>query len=700
MDKVGHFVGKIVGFLFLLSASFFLNAQNMQKIDSLKKKLTAISGESRFSVLVDLAWEYRFAYPDSTIIYAQQGSTLAQELNLPLGRAKALNYIGVAYVYKGNPLKAYDYYNQALAVSLQQNDSIQLAYSNNNLGNLLFNQGLLAKAYDYYIKSYAIFQKLNDRSGLAYTLQSLGNLQLSQKDFDQSEKQFYEAYRLRLKLGNKRDIMSSLIMVGKLYYERKEFEKSTRILFQADSVGQLIHDEINLAEIKILVAKNYIELGRIDEAEQVAEAGAKVITRLQFKRLLSESLLILGNIKMQRGKFREASDLLKSSLKISFEIRDLKAQMNAYRQLWKLSEAQQNKSEAVAYMNQYLILNDSIKDLDLTRQVERLQFQLDIEKKEKENELLKLTKANQSVVIGKQQAQNVLLFLVLVCLLALAGISWYYNRKRRRTNLRLKAQNMFIELQRQQIEKRNIDLSAQNQNLEDLNHEKDVIMSIVAHDLKSPLTSILGLLNLMTKEGELLPVHREYLRMIREVTQSNLNLIVDLLDVNALQTDLQVPKPVAFDLDALLDERISIFQFAAENKKIALRLTHPPEGSVVSNPGYISRIVDNLVSNALKFSPRGSSVDVDAKLIDGILRLAIKDNGPGFSETDKLLLYQRFKRLSARPTAGESSNGLGLAIVKTLVDRLQGEITLNSTAGKGSEFIVRIPVQIVEMVSA
>jgi signal transduction histidine kinase len=121
---------------------------------------------------------------------------------------------------------------------------------------------------------------------------------------------------------------------------------------------------------------------------------------------------------------------------------------------------------------------------------------------------------------------------------------------------------------------------------------------------------------------------------------------------------------------------------------------------VKSNPGYLSRIIDNLVSNAIKFSKNGSMVSTNATIENGYFNLIVKDNGPGFSDDDKKLLYQRFKKLSARPTAGESSNGLGLAIVKTLVERLNGEISLTSELGKGSEFIVRIPIKVVESISA
>lgn len=693
-------MNKIIGSSLLLLIAPVLVAQNLLKIDSLKKELPHASVENRYQLLNELAWEYRFAFPDSTIIYGEKAYWLATQLRLPSDRARALNYQGVAYNYKGDRLKAYDLYSKALSVSSSQNDSIQIAHSNNNIGRLLFEQGLLSKSYGYYSKSYNIFKKLGDHYGLAYTLQSLGTLQRSQKDYIQSEKNYLEALRIRLELRNPRDIMSAHIFLSRLYYERKEFEKSTTSLLKADSLGQLIHDEINLSEVKMLLAKNYIELGRLNEAEKVAELGAKVISKSNYTHAQPETMLILGKIKSQKGKLREAEAYFKSSLKLAIDIKDLQGQMDAFQNLWKLAETERNKPEAVQYLNQYLVLNDSIKDLDLTRQVERLQFQLEIEKKEKENDLLKLNEAHQAVVIDRQRGQNVLLFVVLLFAFSLAGALWYYSRKRSRTNMMLEAQNKFIELQRKQIEKRNTDLSAQNHKLADLNHEKDMLMNIVAHDLKSPLARIMGLANLLGKEGQLQSSQQEYLRLLKDVTQSNMDLIVDLLDVNALQTEKEEPKAMEFEVGQLLEERIAFFQYLSINKKIELHLNHELENPVKSNPGYLSRIIDNLVSNAIKFSNKGSTVNVTAKIMDGSLILSVQDNGPGFSDEDKQLLYQRFKKLSARPTAGESSNGLGLAIVKTLIDRLHGEIILNSELGKGSEFIARIPIKVTESISA
>jgi len=693
-------MNKILGLLLLSFAPALLVGQNMQKIDSLKNELKHSSDQNRYDLLTSLAWEFRFAYPDSTVIYGEKAYALANQLNLRTDKARPLNYIGVAYNYKGERLKAYDFFSQALDVATRQNDSIQIAHSNNNLGRLFFEQGILAKAYDYFIRSYNIFKKTNDLSGLAYTLQSLARLQGSQRDFIQAEKNYFEAYQIRLQLKNNRNIMSALMMLGRLHFDRKEFEKSNRYLLKADSLGQLNNDEINLSEVKILLAKNYIEMGRLNDAEKVGEIGAKVISRSQYMHIQPETMLILGKIKFQKGKTKEAEAYFKSSLKLAIEIKDLQGQMDAFKMLWKSAEANRNKQEAMHYMNQYLVLNDSIKDLDFARQIDRLQFQLEIEKKEKENELLKLNEAHQAAIIDRQRSQNLLLFIVSLFAISSAGVAWYYSIKRRHANLVLAAQNKFIDLQRKQIEKRNVDLSIQNQKLGDLNHEKDMLMNIVAHDLKSPLARILGLANLLSVDGQLQPSQQEYLRLLKDVTQSNFDLIVDLLDVNALQTGDEDLKATVFHAGQLIEERITFYQYLAATKKIDLQLNHDLDKPVKSNPGYLSRIIDNLVSNAIKFSQNGATINVNATILNGSLTLTVKDNGPGFSEEDKLLLYQRFKKLSARPTAGESSNGLGLAIVKTLTDRLHGEISLTSESGEGSEFTLRIPIKVVESISA
>jgi len=679
-------------YIFILPflAAFSSFGQNISLIDSIARELKTAEGRERFELLNDLAWEHRFASQDTTISYANKAYQYGKSLNLTTGLARPLNIMGVGFNYKGERLLAYEYYSEALKLATGQNDSAQIAHANNNIGRLFFEQGLLGRAYQHFIKAKSIFQDINDSSGLAYIYQSLGNLYKVQHDYRKAEENFLKAYQIRLRLANTRDIMSAMLYIARLHQETGQWQKSISYLKLADSTGQVINDKINLAEIKTYLAESYLNVGLIKEAEFVGQAGVQVIEQLNNVRMKPQAYHIMGQIFAKKGSLKKAEDYFTSSLDVATRIKDLSSQMKAYYDLWKISEARGNEQQRLLSMNQYLLLKDSIKDLDLARRVERLQFEIEIERKEQENTLLKAQDEIQQAVIQQQKLQNIILIVIIGFVSIMGLMLWQNNKKRREVNEHLILQNDEIQKQREEIFHQNQKLSKRNLQLAELNHEKDTLMSIVAHDLKSPLNRIKGLADLMQLEGSLPDDQKIYVRMMRDATDAGLDLIIDLLDVHMLEENVE-PTYSPFDLSKFLLEKIEEFMQAAEAKNIHLYITRVSSDEVYCDYDYLNRIMDNLLSNAIKFSERGSTVVVAADCLPDEFWISVKDHGPGFTSYDKEQLYQKFKKLTARPTGGETSNGLGLAIVKTLVDRLRGKIELSSEGGKGSEFIVRIP---------
>jgi signal transduction histidine kinase len=663
--------------------------QNLNLIDSIRHKLSVSEGRQRFNLLNSLAWEYRFAHPDSTVFYSNQAYNLGRKLDLSKGLAQSLNYVGIAYNYKGERLLAFENYNKALQVAIGQRDSLQIAHANNNIGRLFYDQGLLSRSYDYFVKARFIFHAINDSSGLAYAYQSLANLYKTQRDYRKAEDSYLKAYRLRLKLGNSRDIMSALNYLGRLYLESEQLDKSIHYFRMADSTGHVINDEINLAEIKVYLSESYLKKGLLKEAETMTASGIDVIVKRSNVRLLPQAYNIIGQIMLEKKDYKGAKQYFHMALDVATRIKDLNAQMKAYFYLWKVSEKQNDTIELLKNHNQYLVLKDSIKDLDLARQVERLQFEIEIQRKEQENELLKANHARTEATIQQQRLENIILIAIIGFITILGFLIWRNGVKRREANEKLVGQNAEIQKQREEIVKQNEKLSKRNQQLSDINHEKDTLMSIVAHDLKSPLNRIKGITDIMELEG-VSDDQRVYIKMTKDATQAGLDLITDLLDVHMLEENVE-PNYTTFDLSKFLLEKMQHFMPAAEAKNIHLYITRVSNDLIFTDLDYLSRIMDNLLSNAIKFSDRNATVVVAAGKLADEFWISIKDQGPGFSSHDRQMIFQKFKKLSAKPTAGETSNGLGLAIVKTLVDRLNGNIELTTEKGKGSEFIVRIP---------
>lgn len=667
------------------------SAQDLERINSIKQELAgAEESIERFTLLSDLAFEYRFANPDSTIYFTLQAEELGKKLKIGLGLARPLNFRGVAYNYKGERLKAYETYQEALEIAEAQHDSLQIAHAKNNIGRVFFDQGLLSRSYEYFLEAIPLFEALHDSTGMAYGYQSLANLYRTQKDFVKGEEYFNKALAIRLKLGRTRDIMSAWTYLGRLYNEAGQYPKATVCLLKADSGYAVTKDQINMAETRIFLAENYIEDNKVEEAEKIFQKGYDVIIKSSVIRFQPRLFITLGKIEFLKNNYAKAHEHFQRGLNVARSIEDLALQMEAHLYLSKVAEKLSRPEEQMSNYNQYLILKDTLKDLDVARQVERLEFELEIEKRDQENRLLKLNQERNNAIIKQQRYQNIALFIAVLSLLILGTVVWRNGRKRELANIKLARQNAEIEKQRGEILKQNEALGHQNHKLSELNHEKDTLMSIVAHDLKSPLNRIHGLVEVIRLEGGLDGEKAKLLKMIESSTQSGLDLITDLLDVHEIEENRNI-LDASIDMQEFLKSRLESFRAVAIAKGMNIQFGENSLGKVHSSVEYLNRIFDNLISNAIKFSPRGSVITLSSGLENGMAWVSVKDQGPGFQELDKKFVYQKFKRLSARPTGGESSNGLGLAIVKTLVDRLQGEIILNSAPGKGSEFIVKFP---------
>jgi len=676
---------------FLLLLVFGVSAQNIILIDSLRKKLKKASPEEKFVIWNAIGFDYRYSYPDSTIYYCNKAYELGRQLELTKDLSKPLSFIGLASANKGDYTTSIDYHHQAIEIAQQQNDSIQLAFGYNNLGRMFFDQGDLVRAYDNLIRAKDIFEVTKDASGLAYVYRSLANLFKSQSDFAKALEMSGKAYELRLKIGEPRTLTSATLELGLVQQAAGNSPKALESFKKADSMATTINDPVTRAEVGLGLAEVLIELGDKKAAFDKAQHVLNIITNKTNQRLFLRATLLQAKYYFDEGSDR-AMPLLEQIIVEAENSGTPSFQRDAAYYLAEIYKRKKNQMLSNEYLSRYKILNEMLQNTDLSRQIDRLQFQLEIEKKERENEVLKAEQAKNTALIGKQRFQNILLVIAAVSVTVIALITWSNSRKRRLINHKLALQNSHIVVQREEISQQNENLYRNNQELHDLNQEKNTLMNIVAHDLKSPLNRIYGLANIMEMEGGLASQQKEYVQLIKDATRSGLGLITDLLDVNELEEVKAKPKLDLINLENIVQGKIKSFQEQVDNKSIHIQYQNEVNDKIYSDANYIERILDNLLSNAIKFSPKQSTIELSTSLQSNWLTLKVKDQGPGFSDLDRQFLFQKFRKLSARPTGGESSNGLGLAIVKTLVDRLNGEIDLTSEIGKGSQFEIKIPV--------
>jgi PAS domain S-box-containing protein len=228
------------------------------------------------------------------------------------------------------------------------------------------------------------------------------------------------------------------------------------------------------------------------------------------------------------------------------------------------------------------------------------------------------------------------------------------------------------------------------------NEEKNHFLGIAAHDLRTPLNTILGLITLFKLKNENLTADQlEYLQYMEKSCVSMQLLINDLLDINRIEQGLNTLHPSQVSLIALLDQQLHAFKEIAKKKDISLILEDSPDVMLTTDPEALCRVFENLLSNAIKFSQQHTAVTIRVTNHRTHVSVDIIDHGPGILKEEMGMLFNKFQRLSARPTGGESSSGLGLSIVKELITTLQGKITVESEINKGTTFTIELPLTLV-----
>jgi signal transduction histidine kinase len=266
-------------------------------------------------------------------------------------------------------------------------------------------------------------------------------------------------------------------------------------------------------------------------------------------------------------------------------------------------------------------------------------------------------------------------------------------------SLRAYSDIMTIESYRQHLEdkvaERTCELQHKNEELIKVNQEKNEFLGIAAHDLKNPLAAIQALANLIKTSWDDFPQEKiiEFADMIEVSALKMFSLITNLLDVNAIESGKRILFCNQVDILPSLQTVVNNYQRRAEEKQITLQFQFIEDSyNVWADENALFQVLDNLISNALKYSPHGKKVLVEIVKDEKTVCCKISDEGPGLSEAEQQKLFLKFVRLTPRPTGGEHSTGLGLFIVKKLIDGMNGKVWCESQLDKGSIFVLEFPL--------
>lgn len=560
------------------------------------------------------------------------------------------------------------------------------------VGIIYRNQSTFDLAMEEFLRALDISRAVGNDRAVASLYNNIATIQSQEGSKEEAIATYRQARQFLLQENMITESTIPLLNIATSYYELGQYERALTV-FDTVETELLAHkDERGLGSVYNNLGQLYTDMGDYEKAIDYFEKSMvykrkvdDVIGQSDLKRNYAEAL-------RKSGKLQEGLEKLREGLKL---VENLDANMqvaNIYEEFAMNYEAKGDIDKAYKFFKQYAALKDSIETSQQQEKLAKFQTMYKLNQKDAQIALLNKDKEVKDATLEKQQYFSMLL-LTGIGLLILVIITLGFNiRSRQRANAVLQKKNDQIDAQKAEIQNQNEALRKQNERLEDLNREMDGVLHIVAHDLKAPLNRTSGLAHLVEISGPLTEEQISFIRLIEQVNQDAGRMILDLLDLHKIgqpETRLHFSE---FELNKLMEKAAQSFSGAAGKKDIKIK-TVPADGGglVISDENSLMRILDNLVSNAIKFSPAGKSVEIGGEVLPDKFRVWVADEGPGISPEDQEKMYKKFQKLSAQPTGGESSTGLGLAIIKTLAEKLKGEIELHSEVGKGTRFTLTLP---------
>jgi signal transduction histidine kinase len=257
----------------------------------------------------------------------------------------------------------------------------------------------------------------------------------------------------------------------------------------------------------------------------------------------------------------------------------------------------------------------------------------------------------------------------------------------------------FVHLK--QVERAEAEMRVQRDKADQASQAKSELLAIASHDLKNPLSAIAGMSGLLLQQKRTTPEQSgtrqdiEALESIHSAAKHMSDIVRSLLLNEGIEYGGLSVQAAPFDAVKLLADIIQFNRPSAVRKRISLEVVTEAHVPVTADKKLLHEAFDNYVSNAIKYSPPGRRVSVRLKANQATaeIELEVQDEGPGLTVEDQSQLFQKFKKLSARPTGGETSTGLGLSIVKTIVELHHGRVGCESGPGRGARFWLKLPLQ-------
>jgi signal transduction histidine kinase/Flp pilus assembly protein TadD len=673
--------------MLLITANGF--SQNFNTIDSLEQALKGAEGENKSEILFRLSELYYFISVDKSLEYDLMNAELQKELGNKEGLSNIYNNLGLAYYKLGDYSQSLEYFELSLLLREELQDTINIVKNLNNLGVIAQTAGNFEKALEYLTRSLVIKFKLDDTLSTARTLNNIGVIYKDVGKYDDSRKFLLQALQYYQAVNDVSGISAAFNNLGQIMDAIDKNDSARYYYIESLKLKEQINDTKGIGNTLNNLGLIYFKEGDYVKAEENLRRAEQIREEIGDQFGLASSQNNLGNLFFSMKKYQPAEEYFLKSIAIS-EKRNLMGMMQRnYAGLSRLYEETGKLRQALDYHKAYSDVRDSVFSSDLNAQLASLKVKYETEKNRRELEMLRQQSTIQELQLinSQKQKQQLSAWIVIILLTGILVIMLLQFRNKRRLNAQLQRINQQLEIR----------VKERTRELEQANTAKDRFFSIIAHDLKSPFNGLLGLTNILHEDFDILSENekREFSGIIKESTSDIYKLLENLLEWSASQTGRLHLVKKQIDLTEMTEKILKTNQPAINKKQLEMMFRAENKKMPHADQETISTVLRNLISNAIKFTPKGGKISI--RISDYFagnqpeILVEVNDNGIGIKPEHMKDLFVLNKKYRSQGTDQESGTGLGLLLCKEFVEKNGGVLNVDSKPGAGSTFSFTLP---------
>lgn len=604
------------------------------KADSLVQVLQSLSKDTLYvNVLNLISAELADKNADRSLEYAIQAQNLSTRIKYIKGLGESLNNSGWAYYRKGDYSKGFDFALQALRINDSISNLPQLAISYRNVGAIYNSQAKYRESIDYFRREMRIHQQLNNQSGVGRSMNNIA----------------FSAHRGKMK--------DSAIIFGHSALEHNSKLGDTYLIaFGLRTLGDIYFDD-----------------GNLDRAIDYFTASITSARKAKSNFIIETALYRLGKVYQQKNKWKESIPYFEEAASVAGVLGAKGEQATILKLLSQSYAKLGDYKKAYQVQDAYVQLNDTLYEERSRARLAQMQVEFETEKKQREINLLKKEDEIQKAKINDQRLYTFLLLIVVGLVLALWLVAWRRNQFKQIANKQLRLQKTALE---------------------QASFQKDKIFSILSHDLRLPISSLSGVLQLVEKQS----LSEEAFAKIKyalgkQITSLNTTLDNLLLwSRNQMEGGIVDVQPTAASLHDIVENNRHLLMGAANQKKIVINNEVPLTAKAYADVHHMDIVMRNLLLNALKFTDEGGEIAIRyIEISDNAVTIQVVDTGVGMTAEQIGKLFKLNTHFTTAGTKNEKGAGLGLLLCKEFVEANHGTLTIDSEPGNGSVFSVTLP---------